>query len=155
MLDITLRPTGAAQGIDNNDFEADLANWNTSNGPATGRSGADKHTGQGSLLISNSATISQVNAVTNMDRPMLSFWYKSDAPFTTEFLATAGVVRSVTLNSTSGWTHTQLGSGLGQAYSGPVGVNFSYSGGVANIYLDEVSIGTGPLKTYLPLISKP
>jgi hypothetical protein len=155
MLDITLRPTGAAQGIDNNDFEADLANWNTSNGPATGRSGADKHSGQGSLLISNSTTISQVNAVTTMGRPMLSFWHKSDAPFTAEFLTTAGVVRSVTLDPTSDWTHTQLASGLGQAYSGLVGVNFSYPGGVASIYLDEVSIGAGPLPTYLPLISKP
>ncbi len=153
-LDITLRPTGPAQGITNNDFETDLANWNSSNGPAVGASTADKHTGQRSLLISNTVGVSQTNTVTGMDRPLLSFWYRSDVSFTVEFLGTGGIVKSVTIPASAAWSHFTLESGLGAGYSGPVGVNFINNGGPANIFVDEVSIGSGPAKTFLPVITK-
>lgn len=149
-LDLMLRPTGAAQGLTNNDFETDLSGW-TSGGSASA-STADRHTGQGSLLMANSASISQTNSITGLDRPLLSFWYKSDASFTAEFLGDAGVVLSKTLSPVSEWTYASLDSGLGDAYSGQMGAKFTYAGGAANIYVDEVSIGEGPLRTYFPLI---
>ncbi|MCB0208136.1 MAG: fibronectin type III domain-containing protein [Anaerolineae bacterium] len=149
-LDLMLRPTGSAQGITNNDFETDLSGWDSSGSASA--AAADWHTGQGSLLISNSASISQSNSIADMDRPLLSFWYKSDASFTVEFLDGSGVVKSKTLSSVSEWTYASLDSGLGEDYSGQVGAQFSYSGGAANIYIDEVSIGEGPLRTYLPVV---
>ncbi|MCB0195043.1 MAG: fibronectin type III domain-containing protein [Anaerolineae bacterium] len=149
-LDLMLRPTGAGQGITNNDFETDLSGW-TSGGSASA-SVADYHTGQRSLLISNSTSVSQSNSISGMDRPLLSFWYKSDSSFTVEFLVGSGAIKSKTLSSTSEWTYASLGSELGEDYSGQVGARFNYSGGPANIYIDEVSIGEGPLRTYLPIV---
>ncbi|MCB0223700.1 MAG: hypothetical protein KDI02_08425, partial [Anaerolineae bacterium] len=113
---------------------------------------ADRHTGQGSLLMADSASISQTNNITGMDRPLLSFWYKSDASFTVEFLDGSGAVASKTLSSVSDWTYASLDSGLGEAYSGQVGAKFTYAGGAANIYIDEVGIGEGPLQMYFPII---
>lgn len=150
-LDLMLRPTGSAQGLTNNDFETDLSDWNVTGGAASA-STSDQHTGQRSLLISDSTSISQVNSVTGMDRPLLSFWYKSDSSFTVEFLDDTGVVNSKTLDTASKWTYTSLGSGLGENYSGQVGARFTHAGGAANIYIDEVSIGIGPTRTYLPII---
>ena len=149
-LDLMLRPTGAAQGLTNNDFESDLSGW-APTGSASA-STADRHTGQGSLLMADSASISQTNNITGMDRPLLSFWYKSDASFTVEFLNGSGAVASKTLSSVSDWTYASLDSGLGEAYSGQVGAKFTYAGGAANIYIDEVGIGEGLLQMYFPII---
>ncbi|MCB9079556.1 MAG: fibronectin type III domain-containing protein [Anaerolineaceae bacterium] len=149
-LDLMLRPSGAAQGLINNDFETSLFGW-TSGGSASASTG-DRHTGQRSLLIANNTSVSQANSVTGMDRPLVSFWYKSDSSFTVEFLNGSGAVASKTLSPVSEWTYASLDSGLGENYSGQVGARFTNSGGAANIYIDEVSIGEGPLRSYLPLI---
>jgi hypothetical protein len=85
-LVITLRPTGTNQALSNNDFETDLSNWNADSVGAN-VSNADRHTGERSLWISNTVSISQTGAVTGMSNPLLSFWYKNDAPFTVELLA--------------------------------------------------------------------
>lgn len=150
-LDLMLRPTGAAQGLTNNDFETNLSDWSVSSGAASA-STADRHTGQRSLLISGSTSVSQANSVSGMDRPLLSFWYKSDASVTVEFLDGSGAVKSKTLGPAAEWTYASLDSGLGEGYSGQVGARFTRSGGAANIFIDEVSIGAGPLRTYLPML---
>ena len=153
-LDIVLRPTGTAQGLVNNDFEDNLVPWQSSNGAAANLSTADQHSGLRSLRISNAANISQTNTIALMDRPLLSFWYRSNAPFSADFLASTGVVQTVALSSAPDWTHVRIESGLAQSYSGPIGVNFSYSGGPASIFIDEVSIAAAPRKTRLPIIVK-
>lgn len=150
-LDLMLRPTGVAQGLTNNDFETDLSGWSVSGGAASA-STAGRHTGQRSLLISGNTSVSQANSVSGMDRPRLSFWYKSDATFTVAFLGGSGVVKSKTLGPASEWTYASLDSGLGEGYAGQVGARFTRSGGAANIFIDEVSIGAGPLRTYLPVV---
>jgi hypothetical protein len=106
------------------------------------------------LGIFNTASVSQTDTIALMDRPLLSFWYKSNAPFSADFLAAAGIVQSVGLASAPDWTHVRVESGLAEGYSGPIGVNFSYSGGPASIFIDEVSIAAAPLKTRLPVIMK-
>ncbi|MCB0166256.1 MAG: hypothetical protein KDI79_18645 [Anaerolineae bacterium] len=149
-LDLMLRPTGSAQGLTNNDFETDLSDW--TGGGSASASTADRHTGERSLLITNSTTISQVNSITGMNRPLLSFWYKSDSSFTVEFLDGSDGVATKELSPVAEWTYAWLDSGLGEDYSGQVGARFTYTGGTANIYIDEVSIGEGPLRTYFPLL---
>jgi hypothetical protein len=161
ILDITMRPTGANQGLQNNDFETGLSNWNISAGSAAGVSGADAHTGNGSLLISNTVTVSQTGVVTGMLNPLLSFWYKTDAPFTVEFLSNGsdltGLNTSQTkvLDDTSGWQHITIDWFTTGVYTGEVGVRFGYTGAAgANIFIDEVSIAEGPYKTYLPVLMR-
>jgi hypothetical protein len=163
-LVITLRPTGTNQALGNNDFETDLFNWNADSVGAN-VSNADRHTGERSLWISNTVSISQTGAVTGMSNPLLSFWHKNDTPFTVEFLA-EGVsgsplgaaalspVQTQTLAAVSDWTFFTLELASNTVYTGNLGVNFSYTGAGANIFVDEVSIAAGPNKIYLPIMSK-
>lgn len=150
-LDITMRPTGAAQGIQNNDFDVDLSGWDVSGSAA--RSTAEMHTGVGSLLLTGGDSVSQTNVVTDMLRPLLSFWYKTDdaTTLTAAFLGPTGTVRSSVLSTATDWTHVTLESGYADSYTGTVGVGFGHSSG-GNIYIDEVSIGAGTYSVFLPLI---
>jgi hypothetical protein len=149
-----LRPGGGQQAVQNSDFETDLANWAISDGAAAARSTGDRHSGQASLSLTGPVEVSQTNAVSDMDRPILSFWYKSDTDFSVEFLTDGGPAQTQTVEASSDWTHAVLASGLGANHSGQVGVKFSHSGGAANIYIDEVSIAAGPLNAFLPLVIK-
>ncbi|MEW5960469.1 MAG: hypothetical protein AB1801_22310, partial [Chloroflexota bacterium] len=152
-LTIMLRPTGANQGLVDNDFETDLSNWNPS-GPA-GVSTTESHTGNASLLLGNGATASQSGNVAAMRQPLLSFWYKSQADTTlnVEFLDAGSPVQTKALTTANDWTHVTLESGLGESYSGSVGANFTQSGS-GSVFIDEVSIAAGPYKTYLPITLK-
>lgn len=163
-LDITLRPTGSAQAITNNDFETDLSGWNSSDASAASVAAAAKHSGGAGLHLTQTVQISQTNAVANMPNPLLSFWYKSDASFSVDLLGTPignnavqaqaiGPIKTQALNAVAGWTHVTLDMNLTDAYTGEVGVNFSYSGGPASIAIDEVSIAAGPAsRVYLPIL---
>ncbi|MBN1218828.1 MAG: fibronectin type III domain-containing protein [Anaerolineae bacterium] len=165
-LTITLRPTDVEQAIRNNDFETDLSDWSVSDGAAAGVSTLDRHTGHGSLRLSNAVNVSQTGVVTGMQRPLLSLWYQNDVPFTVEFLG-EGVgttwlgatdlnpQQTRTLEAVGEWTHFIMALGATDVYTGSVGVNFSYNGGAgANIFIDEVSIAAGPYQTYLPVVFK-
>jgi hypothetical protein len=166
VLTITLRPTGADQAIRNNDFETDLSDWNVSDGSAASASNVARHTGNRSLWLSNTVSVSQTGAGSGIRRPLLSFWYKNNVPFTVEFLgegiggSSLGItalspVQTQTLEAVGDWTHFILELGASDAYTGNVGVNFNYSGGAgANVFIDEVSIATGPYKNYLPVVFK-
>jgi hypothetical protein len=155
ILDITLRPAGANQGLQNNDFETDLSHWNVNNGSAAGVSGEDSHTGNGSLCLSNPVMVSQTGVVTGMLNPLLSFWYNANTPFTVEFLgAGSSAIQTRSFNATTGWRHVTLDWFETGIYTGSVGVNFSYTGGATEIYIDEVSIAAGPYRTYLPILMK-
>jgi hypothetical protein len=155
VLDITLRPTGANQGLQNNDFETDLFGWNISDGSAAGLSGQNSHTGNGSLLISNTVTVSQTGAVSGMLNPLLSFWANADTPFTVEFLGDGlSTVQAKSFDATGGWRHITIDWPSTGVYTGAVGVRFSYTGSGANIFIDEISIAEGPYRTYLPVVMK-
>ena len=54
------------------------------------------------------------------------------------------------------WTYQWLALGLDEVYTGPVGISFDlqWNGSGTIVYLDEVSLGQGPYKTYLPLTVK-
>ncbi len=165
-LDIMLRPTGAAQAIQNNDFETDLSHWNVSDGTAAAASAAAKRTGVGGLQITKSVEVSQTGTVSGMLNPLLSFWYKNSADtFTVELLGTPslgslqqqsiGPVTIKTLDPVSDWTHVTLDMGLTDVYTGDVGVNFKYAGGArVDIAVDEVSLAAGPKRIYLPVVFK-
>jgi hypothetical protein len=165
-LTITLRPTGTNQALVNNDFETDLSNWNVSDGTAGSDSNTDRHTGNRSLWLSNTVSISQTGTVSGMRKPLLSFWHKNDVPFTVQFLGEGlggsslgsmalSPAQTQTLGVTSDWTHFTLDLGSSEVYTGEIGVNFNYTGGAgANIFVDEVSIAAGPYKTYLPIALK-
>jgi hypothetical protein len=166
VLTITLRSTGTDQAIRNNDFETDLSNWNVSDGSAASASNMARHTGNRSLWLSNTVSVSQTGVVSGMRSPLLSFWYKNNVPFTIKFLgegiggsslgiAALSPVQTQTLEAVSDWTHFTFELGASDVYTGEVGVNFSYTDGAgANIFIDEVSIAAGPYKIYLPIVFK-
>lgn len=162
-LTITMRPPDNI--ITDNDFESGLSSWNISSGAAAGVSEEAWHTGRRSLRISDTVSISQTGVVSGMANPLLSFWYKSEAGFSVEFLGEASAnpiqtqavepVQTQNLDPVADWTHVTLELGTSDVYSGELGVNFAYSGGSgANIFIDEVSIGAGPYKIFLPVVVK-
>ena len=63
---------------------------------------------------------------------------------------------AVTPTADVDWTHQWLALGLDEVYTGPVGVRFNlqWNGSGTIVYLDEVSLGQGPYKIYLPLMVK-
>ncbi len=158
-LDITLRPTGQNQAIDNGDFESDLSGWNLNSGGAT-VSDVAAHSGQRSLRLSDPVEISQTNVISGMRNPLLSFWRKNDVPFTAQVLAgtnplTITAVQSKTLAPVEAWTFTVVEWGTADIYTGTVGTAFTYEGGAgANIFIDEVSVAEGFLKVFLPSVMK-
>jgi hypothetical protein len=160
-LDITMRPVGNNQAISNGDFETDLSGWQVSGGVAV--TDTDNHSGQGSMAISGAGTVSQSNVITNVFNPLLSFWYKSDTTFSAELIgATAGsnqlhsqaisALRTATIPAAADWTFASLDMGDTETITAEMGVNFSLSGPTGTVYIDEVSIAEGPLRSYLPVI---
>jgi hypothetical protein len=155
-LDISLRPGGADQVLDNNDFESDLSGWSVSDGAAAAVSMAEAHSGQGSLLISDTVEISQTQVISSLRNPRLSFWHKNEAPFSVELLAeglTMTATRSIT--SSSEWTFATMQLADNGVYSGTVGLKFSYGGGPGTtIFIDEVSLSDGPYQIFAPFVLK-
>jgi hypothetical protein len=160
-LDITMRPTGAAQAITNGDFETDLSGWSLNGNVAV--NGTQSHSGRGSLTITGAGNISQTNPITDVFNPLLSFWYKSDSSFVAQLLGqTTGssqlgsqsvtVLKQSTLPAASGWSFATVDIGTTDAITGDIGVQFSFSGTDATILIDEVSIAAGPRRVYLPVI---
>lgn len=151
---ITLRPGNAGQALQNNDFETGAAPWQSSDGSPINTSSGQAHTGSGSLLLSGSASIFQHSTAAGMYNPLLSFWYKADAPFTVQLLATDPLapVKEESIAAAAGWTHQVLEGPLNETYSGPIGARFIP--GTGSAYIDEVSLAAGLEKHYLPVITK-
>jgi hypothetical protein len=63
-------------------------------------------------------------------------------------------IQTQTLTPVSDWTFLTLDLASRTVYTGNLGVNFSYTGTGANIFIDEVSIAAGPYKRYLPVVFK-
>lgn len=151
-LTITMRP--ADDVISNYDFEAGLVDWDVS-GAASAATG-EAHSGDGSLALGSGGSAAQTGVAAAMDRPILSFWHKSagDGSLTVEFSSESAPIQTETVDSTGSWQHVVIDSGLGDSYSGALGVQFNHTAG-ADVFIDEVTITSGPLKTFLPLIFSP
>lgn len=164
-LTLTLRPPDEA--ITNGDFDAGLAGWTLGGTPAV-TSSAEFRSGGGSMALTGNGSASQITSVTNMYRPVLSFWYKlagdGNDTFSAYITPSGGGVWS--LNSSSfttpgDWQFVSLPLNQSEVYTGPILVSFdlTQSGGLSDtvVYVDEVSVGKswgGPNKSYLPVVLK-
>lgn len=160
-LSFTLNPPD--QTLQNNDFENGFTDWQVS-GTAPGSNTSERHSGNYSLVLTGSTTLSQTGTIANSYQPILSFWYKMNNnnggdTFTAEILGDSGLISTNTFatSSNSEWQHVWLPLNLAEVYSGPIGARFSLNQSSATLYLDDVSLGAswgGPNKSYLPVVLK-
>jgi hypothetical protein len=163
-LTFTLRPPDDV--VVNGDFEDDLSDWATT-GTAPTVVTSPLRSGDYSLAMSGTSGITQTHSVSGMHEPTLSFWYTIVTSETvgndsfkaclyqndpSDCAATFAVTPTVDVD----WTHQWLALGLNKVYTGPLGISFSlqWNGSGTMVYLDEVSLGKGPYKVYLPLTIK-
>jgi len=164
-LSFTLRPLDDV--VVNGDFEDGLTGW-TITGTAPTVVTSPLRSGDYSLALSGDAVITQTHPVSGMHEPTLSFWYKivtSETDGDDSFKAclyqndptTCAATFTVTPIADVDWTHQWLALGLNEVYTGPVGISFNLEQDGSEptmVYLDEVSLGQGPYKVYLPLMVK-
>ena len=164
-LSFTLRPPDDV--VVNGDFESGLSDW-TATGTAPTVVTSPLRSGDYSLAMSGDAGINQTHPVSGMHEPTLSFWYKvvtSETDGDDSFKAclyqndptACAATFAVTPTADVDWTHQWLVLGLNEVYTGPVGISFSLEpdgSEPTTVYLDEVSLGRGPYKVYLPLMVK-
>jgi hypothetical protein len=161
-LTFTLRPPDNV--VVNGDFEGNLDGWATT-GTAPTVVTSPLRSGDYSLALSGTSGVSQTHSVSEMHEPTLSFWYKiSNADSDDSFKAClyqndpsdCVATFAVTPTADVDWTHQWLALGLNEVYTGPVGISFDlqWNGSGTIVYLDEVSLGQGPYKIYLPLTVK-
>jgi hypothetical protein len=150
-INFTLKPANDA--ITNGDFESDVGGWNLA-GTGTVFSG-DHRSGEASLELTGSLSMTQAVSLSNAYNPTLSFWFKPALSGGDTFQvslegSTAPVSRTFTDTTTGEWQHAWLSLNLPDTYSGPLTVSFDLSGG--QVFLDEVSLGDGPHIIFLPVI---
>jgi hypothetical protein len=164
-LTFTLRPPDDV--VLNGDFESGLSDWTTT-GTAPAVVTSPLRSGDYSLAMSGDGGITQTHPVSGMHEPTLSFWYKivtSETDGDDSFQAClyqndpsdCAATFTVTPTADVDWTHQWLALGLNEVYTGPVGISFSLEpdgSEPTTVYLDEVSLGKGPYKVYLPLMVK-
>jgi hypothetical protein len=163
LLTFTLRPLDDV--VVNGDFEGDLSAWTTT-GTAPTVVTSTLRSGVYSLAMSDDAGITQTRSVSGMHEPTLSFWYKvvtSETDGDDSFKAClyqndppgCAATFAVTPTADVDWTHQWLALGLDEVYTGPLGISFSLEqdgSEPTTVYLDEVSLGKGPYKVYLPVM---
>jgi hypothetical protein len=153
-ITFTLKPANDA--INNGDFESDTSNWTVSGTGSTAIFSGEHRSGQASLAITDTITLSQTVTVANVYNPTLSFWHNPSLGGSESLevsISQGGTVlasTSVTQSATTKWQHTWLALGRSQPTTGTLTVSFQLSGG--RVSLDEVSLGDGPRLIYLPII---
>jgi hypothetical protein len=164
-LTFTLRPPDDV--VVNGDFESGLSDW-TATGTAPTVVTNPLRSGDYSLAMSGNAGMTQTHPVSGMQEPTLSFWYKivtSETDGDDSFKAClyqndpsdCAATFAVTPTADVDWTHQWLALGMDEVYTGPLGISFSLEqdgSEPTTVYLDEVSLGKGPYKVYLPLMVK-
>jgi hypothetical protein len=165
-LTFTLRPPDDV--VVNGDFEeGDLSGWATT-GTTPAVVTSPLRSGDYSLAMSGNSGMTQTRSVSGMHEPTLSFWYKiatSETVGNDSFKAClyqndpSDCAATFAVPPTAGvdWTHQWLPLGLDEDYTGPVGISFNLEqdgSEPTTVYLDEVSLGRGPYKIYLPLMVK-
>jgi len=164
-LTFTLRPPDDV--VVNGDFEDGLSGWTTT-GTAPAVVTSPLRSGDYSLAMVGNAGITQTHPVSGMHEPTLSFWYKivtSETDGDDSFQAclyqndptACAATFAVTPTADVDWTYQWLALGLDEVYTGPVGISFNLEqdgSEPTTVYLDEVSLGKGTYKVYLPLVVK-
>ncbi|MFB0535996.1 MAG: carboxypeptidase-like regulatory domain-containing protein [Anaerolineae bacterium] len=163
-LTFTLRPPDDV--VINGDFEGNLDGWTTT-GTALTVVTSPLRSGDYSLAMGGTSGITQTDSLVGMHEPTLSFWYKivtSETDGDDSFQAClyqndpsdCVATFAVTPTADVDWTHQWLALGVGEVYTGPLGISFDlqWNGSGTIVYLDEVSLGQGPYKIYLPLAVK-
>ncbi|MEM7028664.1 MAG: carboxypeptidase-like regulatory domain-containing protein [Chloroflexota bacterium] len=178
-LPLTLYPPHNA--IVNGGLEGSLQGWTSSLTSAMGSAvefdGLDRRSGNYSLVISGTGSLTQTGIVTNAYQPTLTFWYQTKGgdgddtlvaqivgDYTLPSLAKRTVflppTTPITLTQSSGWEQVTLPLVLSgtTVYTGNIDVQFLVNQvGLTptQFYLDEVVLGQsygGPETIYLPVI---
>ena len=121
--------------------------------------------GTKSLRLPDGGRIEQSFDVQGMYEPVLSFYARTDMGSAGDHLVVGRTQPNPTplltlTKSNGGWTHYYVELGVGEVYTGPLGIFFQAAQAGSNpmqVYLDEVSVGKspgGPNKMYLPMIIK-
>jgi hypothetical protein len=153
LVTFTLKPPYDA--ILNGDFETGTGGWTMEAegaGSAALFGGDGRRSGDASLELTGPITLSQVVAhLHDVYNPNVAFWYKPGSGQLEVRLEgdTASAAR-VLGGGTDDWQFAWLDLRLREVYSGPITVSFRLAGGTA--YLDEVSLGSGPRRSHLPII---
>jgi len=163
-LTFTLRPPDDV--VFNGDFEDGLNGW-TATGTTPAAVTSPLRSGDYSLAMNGNSGMTQARSLSGMHEPTLSFWYKiatSETAGNDSFKAClyqndpsdCVATFAVTPTADVDWTHQWLALGLDEVYTGPLGISFDlqWNGSGTIVYLDEVSLGRGPYKIYLPLMVK-
>jgi hypothetical protein len=151
LITFTLKPYDDA--ISNGDFETNTSGWTTETGGAGGAAivgGDGRRSGDASLELTGPVTLSQLVDLHDIYNPDLAFWYKPGSGQLEVRLEGDTVSASRVLGGGAGWQFAWLDLRLREAYSGTITVSFRLADGTA--YLDEVSLGSGPHRSYLPII---
>jgi hypothetical protein len=151
LITFTLKPHDDA--IFNGDFETDIGGWTTEAEGAGGAAiagGDGRRSGDASLELTGPVTLSQVVDLHDIYNPDLAFWYKPGSDQLEVRLEGDTASASRVLEGGTGWQFAWLDLRLHEAYSGTITVSFRLADGTA--YLDEVSLGSGPRRSYLPIM---
>jgi hypothetical protein len=148
-ITFTLKP--ANDVISNGDFEIDTTGWSTDGtGSAVVFSGGHR-SGDASLELTGTITLTQTAAISGAYNPTLSFWYKGGTSLQVNLEGSTGSVsKSFTAPIADGWQHGWLALGQRDLYTGTLTAGFYLAAG--QISLDEVSLGDGPRTIFLPII---
>ena len=153
LVTFTLKPPDDA--IVNGDFETDMGGWTTETEGAGGaaRFGGDgRRSGDASLALTGPVTLSQVVAsLHDVYNPDVAFWFKSSGQLEVRLEGDTASASRV-LGGGTDWQFAWLDLHLNEVYSGTITVSFRLANGTA--YLDEVSLGSGPRRSYLPIMSR-
>ena len=153
LVTFTLKPLDDV--IVNGDFETGTGDWTTETGGAGGAAivgGDGRRSGDASLVLTGPVTLSQRIDLDGIYNPDLAFWYKpGGAPLEVRLEGDTTSASGV-LGGGTDWQFAWLELGMREVYSGAITVSFRLADGVA--YLDEVSLGSGPYRYYLPIISR-
>jgi hypothetical protein len=151
LVTFTLKPPYDA--ILNGDFEADTGGWTMETegaGSAALFGGDGRRSGDASLELTGPITLSQVADLHGVYNPDVAFWYKPGSGQLEVRLEGDTVSAARALAGGTDWQFAWLDLRLREVYSGTITVSFRLADGTA--YLDEVSLGSGPRRSHLPII---
>jgi hypothetical protein len=162
-ITMTLRPP--VEAVVNGDFENGLDHWTASGDPEIQQEVVRVRSGTKSLRLPDGSRIEQSFNVQGMYKPVLSFYARTNMGSAGDHLIVGRTQPDLSplltlTESNGGWTHYYVELGVGEVYTGPLGIFFQATQAGSNpmeVYLDEVSVGKspgGPYKTYLPIILK-
>jgi hypothetical protein len=151
-ITFTLKP--ANDVISNGDFEIDTTGWSTDGtGSAVVFSGGHR-SGDASLELTGTITLTQTAAISGAYNPTLSFWYKGGGSLQVNLEGSTELVsKSFTAPAADRWYYGWLPLDQRDLYTGTLTAGFYLAGG--QISLDEVSLGDGPHTIFLPIIPRP